>query len=249
LEPLYDLPHPYDFVIEFTFFAVWFSSAALTSWWGLWWIYRRVTARQNRVQALNDATQLGEPAGQRLLVIRAVDDEASLVLAFGTIINYLTAMTIMYVLVLVFLFLLIGAVIAGAANLRWLPSRLSTFYDTVEPAAVVGFIVLTISLLGLLMLSRSVHGRELAVSPMECQINTQSTPDALGLSRIVTLVRSTYTKSLRHVIYDHEGCAKAISDWVHLQLCGMPVRSETRVVLGPERNSRMSDTGPPCPAT
>src|SRR5262249_36536117 len=121
--------------------------------------------------------------------------------------------------------------------------------ETVTSPVIVGFTVLTISLFGLLMLSRSVHGRELAVSPMECQINTQSTPDALGLSKIVTLVRSSYVKSLRHVIYDHEACAKAISDWVHLQLCGTPVRYETEVVLGPERNSRVSDAGPPSPAT
>jgi hypothetical protein len=71
----------------------------------------------------------------------------------------------------------------------------------------------------LLMLARSVHGRELAVSPLECQINTQSTPDAKGLSQIITLVRRTYVKSLRHGIYDHEDCAKTISDWVRSQLC------------------------------
>ena len=77
---------------------------------------------------------------------------------------------------------------------------------------------LTILLFGMLMVSRSVHGRELAVSPMECQINTQSTPDAMGLSKIVTLVRRTYVKSLRHGIYDHEDCAKTISDWVRPRL-------------------------------
>ena len=59
---------------------------------------------------------------------------------------------------------------------------------------------------------------------MECQINTQSTPDAKGLSEIITLVRRTYVKSLRHGIYDHEDCAKTISDWVRSQLCAPPMR-------------------------
>ncbi len=59
---------------------------------------------------------------------------------------------------------------------------------------------------------------------MECQINTQSAPDAVGLSKIVTLVRRTYVKSLRHGIYDNEDCAKAISDWVRSRLCTLPVR-------------------------
>jgi DDE superfamily endonuclease len=80
---------------------------------------------------------------------------------------------------------------------------------------------LTLSLFGILALARAVHGRELSWSPMECQINTNSTPDAIGLSKIVTLVRRTYVESLRHGIYEHEHCIKTISDWVRSQLCTM----------------------------
>src|SRR5262249_4181081 len=83
---------------------------------------------------------------------------------------------------------------------------------------IAGWITSTFVLFGMLMISRSVHGRELAVGPMECQINTQSAPDAEGLSKIVTLIRKTYAKSLRHGIYDHEDCVKTISDWVRSQL-------------------------------
>src|SRR5262249_33648803 len=82
--------------------------------------------------------------------------------------------------------------------------------------------VMTTMFFGILVVALSVHGRELAVSPMECQINTQSAPDAAGLSRIVTLVRRTYVKSLRHGIYDHEDCAKTISNWVRSQLDHVP---------------------------
>src|SRR5262249_33581912 len=147
-----------------------------------WWTSDRAPARQNRVQALKDATELGAPAStQRLLVIRAIDDEASLILAFGTILNYLTTIGIVSVL---FIFFILGFI----AN-RW------GTLEAVFPRLMAGWLVLTISLLGLLMLSRSAHGWELAVSPMECQINTQSTPDATGLSRIVTLVRRTFVRS------------------------------------------------------
>jgi hypothetical protein len=83
--------------------------------------------------------------------------------------------------------------------------------------------ILTGILLGMLMVSRSVHGRELAVSPMECQINTQSTPDGVG-TKIVTLVRRTFVKSLRHGIYDHEDCAKTIANWVRSELSALPMR-------------------------
>jgi hypothetical protein len=95
---------------------------------------------------------------------------------------------------------------------------------------LVFFLVLPPMLFGMLLVSRSVYGRELAVSPMECQINTQSAPDAKGLSEIITLVRHTYVKELRHGIYDYEDCAKAISDWVRSQLCALPPRQETGVM-------------------
>jgi len=71
---------------------------------------------------------------------------------------------------------------------------------------------------GVLAVSRLVYGRELAMSPMECQINAQSTPDAVDLSQIVTLVSHKYVKALRHGIYEHDYCAKAISDWVRSRL-------------------------------
>jgi membrane protein implicated in regulation of membrane protease activity len=150
---------------------------------------------------------------QRLLVIRAIDDEASLTLALGTILNYLTARLITYVFLL---FLGVPAILIGVAK--------SSLPDWFAAATVAGCIVLTIMLLGMFVVSRLVHGRELARSPMECQINTQSTPDVDGLSKIVTLVRRTYVKALRHGIYDHEDCAKTISDWVRSQLFAMPTR-------------------------
>ena len=62
------------------------------------------------------------------------------------------------------------------------------------------------------------------------QINTQSTPDAKGLLETITLVSQTHVKSLRHGIYDHEDCAKTISDWARSQLCALPPRWETGVM-------------------
>jgi len=93
-----------------------------------------------------------------------------------------------------------------------------------EDAIQVVCSALILFLFGLLTVARTAHGRELATSPLECQINTQSTPDAKGLSEIVTLVRRTHAKSLRHGIYDHEDCPKAISDWVRSQLYALPAR-------------------------
>jgi hypothetical protein len=59
---------------------------------GFWWRdVRRAPVRQRQIDVLNDATRLGEVVSaqaQRLLIIRAIDDEASLTLALGTIVTY-----------------------------------------------------------------------------------------------------------------------------------------------------------------
>src|SRR5277367_1041493 len=111
-------------------------------------------------------------------------------MALGTIVNYATARGIVGVLAL-FVILSNSLNFTRFGVLHWI-------YDDIAlehlVAAISTFIVLLMMLFGVLIVSRAVHGRELALSPMECQINTQSTPDAAGLSRIVTLVRRTYVK-------------------------------------------------------
>jgi hypothetical protein len=189
---------------------------------GFRWVYDQALARQSRIKALNEVTRLGEISSaqaQRLLIIRAIEDEASLAMALGTIVNYATARGIVGMLVL-------AVILSGSLHLQrfgvlhWIDDDISL---GMLVGAILTFTVLLMMLFGMLIFSRAVHGRELALSPMECQINTQSTPDASGLSRIVTLVRYAYVKSLRHGIYDHEDCAKTISDWVRLQLRTMHV--------------------------
>jgi hypothetical protein len=94
---------------------------------GRWWIVRKAAARRNQVNALKDATRLGELlSAQRLLVIRAIDDEASLALALGTIFNYVTAGFITFTF---WLFLALPSLI-GIINLIWEPRLLSWNYFT-----------------------------------------------------------------------------------------------------------------------
>ncbi len=181
-----------------------------------WLSPESATARRNRVEALRDATRLGEivsAQAQRLLIIRAIDDEASLALALGTISNYVVTRAIMYALWIALVPLPVALILLIFRH-QWYS------LDDITVASCAFILIL----FGLLSGARAAHGRELASSPMECQISTHSTPDAIGLSKIVTLVRRTFVKSLRHGIYDHEDCAKAISDWVRSQLCAPPVR-------------------------
>jgi hypothetical protein len=78
---------------------------------------------QEQVNALKDATELGElvsVSAKRLLVIRAIDDEASLALAVGTILSHVTARFITYVYTLLALLTapsLISRIVAPAVRL------------------------------------------------------------------------------------------------------------------------------------
>jgi hypothetical protein len=179
----------------------------------------------DHVEILKTATRLGEivsPQAQRLLIIRAIDDEASLVLAFSTITNSFITRAIRYIRWIIFgpiSAILLSVIVIRYFKLSFEQADMLKRQEWYEDAIKVGCSALMLFLFGLLSVARTAHGRELAVSPMELQINTQSAPDAKGLSEIVTLVRRTHAKSLRHGIYDHEDCAKTISDWMRSQLC------------------------------
>ena len=214
LWPLANAVFPSDVLFMFTSLAVFFLLGYFLNRYWLSPESQRATARWNRVEALRDATRLGEivsAEAQRLLIIRAIDDEASFALAFGTFSNYVTTRAITYVL---------WIAILSPLPLTLILLFFFHWYD--QKAVTVFFSALIFILLGVLTIFRTAHGRELALSPMECQISTHSTPDAKGLSEIVTLVRRTYVKSLRHGIYDHEDCTKTISDWARSQLCALP---------------------------
>ncbi len=199
----------------------------------IWWYgfsKRAARRRQNHVEALRTATRLGKIVSahaQRSLIIRAVDDEASLLLAFSTIVNFFITRAIRYIRWIIFgpfSAVLLSVFVIRYFKLSVEQADMLEQQEWYEDAIQLVCSALVLFLFGLLSVARTAHGRELAISPLECQINTQSTPDAKGLSEIVTLVRRTHAKSLRHGIYDHEDCAKTISDWVRTQLCALPAR-------------------------
>jgi len=195
-----------------------------------WYLFskRADRRRHNNVEALRTATRLGEivsAQAQRLLIIRAIDDEASLVLAFSTIVNSFITRAIRYIRWVIFgpiSAILLSLIVIWYFKLSFEEKDMLKRQEWYEDAIQVVCCALILFLFALLSVARSAHGRELARSPMECQINTQSTPDAKGLSEISTLASQTHVKSLRHGIYDHEDCAKTISDWARSQLCALP---------------------------
>ena len=97
------------------------------SWW---YCFSKIAARrrQNHVEILRTATRLGEivsPQAQRLLIIRAIDDEASLVLAFSTIANSFISRAIRYTRWIIF-----GPI--SAILLSFLIIRYSSYHSNKE---------------------------------------------------------------------------------------------------------------------
>jgi hypothetical protein len=194
----------------------WFAALSFAIWW---WVFRRETARQNRLSTLEEAARIGSlGSAQRLLVLRAIDDEASLTLALGTMLNYVIPNIVKIGGIMLALYSLAYPWLGILVRLGYMPSHL-WLQDSIV-GLVIGFCAITISLVGALMLSRSVHGRELALASVECQINTQSTPDGNNLSQVVTLIpsRMMLGKSLRHGIYQYDACPRVIAKWVRSQL-------------------------------
>jgi hypothetical protein len=89
----------------------------------------------------------------------------------------------------------------------WLMATLSTLGWLAPLSAIAGALFVAF------VLGRSVFGREMAMAPLECQINTQSAPDGANLSKVVTLVSAERVPGLRHGIYDLDDCAPTIAQW------------------------------------
>ena len=183
-------------------------------WWH--WVFKNSDARQKQIEELREATRISEAiSAERLLVIRAVDDEAYLVIALGTIFTYIFATSIVFFIAALSVVPFFAEPVPLILHLLHRSASDPSWY---RHAFQLGCSALIIALFGALIVSRLVHGRELARSPMDCQINTQSAPDGTGI-KIVTLVSDKYVKWFgRHGIYERDNCAKAISDWIQTQL-------------------------------
>jgi hypothetical protein len=197
---------------------------------------RGITRRKEIVQRLVAATRLDCDNVRKLLIVRAIDDEASLTLAFGAILNRLVpaAIVVMY---WAFIYWWVVCWYYFLSNLwksgipkqfeelqaMWLMATFSTLDWLALLSAIAGALFVAF------VLGRSVYGREMAMAPLECQINTQSVPDGSDLSKVVTLVSADRVRGLRHGIYDLDDCAPTIAQWACDELVKNPPGAKFRI--------------------
>jgi hypothetical protein len=143
------------------------------------------------------------------LILRAIDDEASLALAFGTIANLLAA-RLTFTLTL----LLLALMAVDAALDTFGYQFTDTDIEVLKLFTNALFILVPVSLLA--VASRSVFGRELLYYPPGIQMNMQSVPDHMRSAEIRTLLRggSSLFFALRHGVYSHPNASDVVADWI-----------------------------------
>ena len=179
------------------------------------------------------------PHAPNLLVIRGVDDEAGLALAFAAIATRINrvAMGVIWILLLLFMFLLAWVdTVAPWWVLVWLghPSALPELHATIMRPfgwALLAAAVSALMLVAVPALFRTWFGREFLIGAGRCEVATDSVPDSTS-SRIITLETPYYrpfpwvqaerskqepssTLRMRHKIYNYPGCATEIVRWVN----------------------------------
>jgi len=183
------------------------------------------------------------PHAPNLLVIRGVDDEAALALAFAAIATRINrvAMGVIWILLLLFTFLLGWVDTLAPWVLIWLghldissPSALPELHANIMRPygwALLAAAVSALMLVAVPALFRTWFGREFLIGAARCEVATDSVPDSTP-SRIITLETPYYrplpwvqverskqepssTLRMRHKIYNYPGCAPEIVRWVN----------------------------------
>lgn len=168
----------------------------------------RRSAIPSKVERLAEATRLEAltKLGRRLLVLRAVDDEAGMALAAGAIGNKMTSglvlLTDRHAKTLFF-----AACIAAAVGFVAKSLLVVVAASVVGLMPFAGFVLLVLA-----GVFRSCFGIELLFGTAFCEINSQSFPDGSG-GAAITLKAPGQT--LRHSLTEDVTCPLTIAMWVN----------------------------------
>ena len=145
-----------------------------------------------------------QKAAPRMLVLRGVDDEASLSLAAGSIGSRLSYLSLVVVLPLLFLIAFLSALVVA-----WVVD--SRFFNIIAVVCILGG-PLSLVLPGVF---KSAFGREFLLNAIGCDIAANSIPDTVNKVEAKTLPPEAVPfLQLRHGIYNHPDCVDEIVRWL-----------------------------------
>ncbi|MHB8267226.1 alpha/beta fold hydrolase [Bradyrhizobium sp.] len=163
------------------------------------------SAWANKPRRLAEATAWDTSIlGDRLLVLRGVDDEASLSLAAGAIVN-----RVLNKLYAISITIATAALVYGSSP--------AIAYDEYFLRALLITIPVAFLLLLAPALIRPIFGREMAFGTSRCDAMYDSAPDG-DRSKIVTLHSPSEAEKLNHAIYEHPEAPRQIAAWIASKL-------------------------------
>jgi hypothetical protein len=176
----------------------------------LFWLKNALIDPRTRANEIEKAAHYSSISafGPRVLVIRGVDDEASLTLAAGSIGSRLSSLALHLIAISVSLVIFVGALAGWVYGREW-DGLLILIIDACALSAL--------AFLFLPGLFKSAFGRELLTMGFLCDIASDSTPDTTSGIDSITLPPAATKKegiSLHHSIYEHSNCVQKIVDWL-----------------------------------
>jgi len=231
---------PDDWVIELEVLVV-LSSAIGAMWW-VWGKIGNFSAGMIESISAMSSQAAFKSLGVRRLVIRAIDDEAALVISAGAIGSRLSSLFLSLIGFLRVLSpsILLGVPIAVFIIALWMvglsefpmarlfiplhpaEKELLEFFAMTAVAVIGGSIAAIASLLVTFLvvsaaLFRMAYGREMSLAGLNCEVSAHTAPDGLGVS-VVTLRQPIARRGLRHYTHQHPQCVGAIFKWIESQL-------------------------------
>jgi hypothetical protein len=147
-------------------------------------------------------------SGPRMLVIRGVDDEASLTLAAGAIGSRLSSFVLLVLIPGVYM---VGIVLLVFQDWSGLSEE---WAGILFPIVIYGCAFAAFVCLFLPGMCKSVFGREFLTAAFVCETAADSAPDTSAKIDSVTLTPIAAGWGLRHCIYDHPNCVDEIVQWI-----------------------------------
>lgn len=156
--------------------------------------------------------------GFEFLIVRGVEDEASMALMFGALGNRIVDVLIA---ISAYLIIVSGIALIVVAAVHYWALVLGYDIPTAGPLAFTFWMLLGVSCCVYLgtrfaAFCRSLFGRELYASPLELAVSANTVPDLRALAQVITLPRLHQADiSLLHSLYNHERCAQEIVCWLN----------------------------------
>jgi len=183
---------------------------------------------------------------RRFLVVRGIDDEATLALAFGALLSWLSGLLFRAVSRAGPPMVLFGKVLLFSATLMpsWRDTILQfvgSFGLTIQPV-IYGYLAVICFmywLIVLICLGKGTFGVELLRGSVRIEVDSGNAPNLATELTVVTLRPDLSLRTPgRHFIYDNEGCVLAIVSWL----------VDHRVAVKVKYDPRINGMGPSCPS-